>query len=446
MSKCTGCGADLQFDPKSQQLLCHSCGNALNVTDHAEILAQENKMDDILEYTCPQCGGSIYTTDSTAATFCSYCGSSVVLEHSTTDFHKPDGIIPFKISRKKAESIYLARIKKAWFAPTPLKQDNKLEKIRGIYMPYKILNYHADGPGELTSRKHYTKGDYVVQETRKDWGRVISDVRVVHDGLSEFSDVISQGVLPYKLDQKQAYNPAYFSGFYADKADIDEQQIHESRHEEANKAYRKSWTEKLKTGEFIADVHREPELALTNTETCLCPVWFISNQQPNGSVSYAAVNGQTGAVATEIPIDKKKFIGFSALFSVIAYIFLILFGVTFTPHMAIGITGVLAAIVGVLITIEARELYMHNCELAGLKQPRSTPASEILRYACKPAIAAFIALVVFIINPVQDVMQYASAAIVFLLTLWSCLDVVKLNNLVASRTPAQLKKRGGDGA
>ena len=54
------------------------------------------------------------------------------------------------------------------------------------------------------------------------------------------------------------------------------------------------------------------------------------------------------------------------------------------------------------------------------------------------------AWIVYILNPVHDIWQYTSAAIVFAMTLWSFLDIIKVHNQMASRKPAQLMKRGGD--
>lgn len=511
MSKCTGCGADLRFDPTLQQLKCDSCGSQMDVSAHAETLAKEDKYDDVVEYLCPQCGGSIFTTDSTAATFCSYCGSSVVLEHRITDFQKPDGLVPFVISQEEAEAAYLAKIKKAPFAPTPLKKDKRIEKIRGIYMPYKILRYQATGQGELKSIRSYTSGSYDVRETYRDSGWVESNARLVHDGLSEFSDVISKGILPYKFDKKRAYNAAYLSGFYADKADINVDDIDALRRDEVSSEVRDSWTKKIATG-TVAEVNKEPFMKLATTETYMCPVWFISNTQPNGSVSYGAVNGQTGTVAAEIPIDKKKFLGIGLIFSIVAYLLLLLTGVSFTPHMAIGIIGVLAILASIILHEEAEDLYVHNCEMDGKSVPerivKSKPSSAksalwifaifpamiaisllssmfgavgiialllivwvvvkrfilmkfkfwrnllgkdylipkgaTVRYIWKPIVAAVFAFVIYLINPVEDLVQYSSAALVFAVTLWSYLDIISVHNQVASRKPAQLQKRGGD--
>ncbi|MBQ6454073.1 MAG: hypothetical protein IJJ14_06930 [Coriobacteriales bacterium] len=41
-------------------------------------------------FTCPQCGAELISTDATAATFCSFCGSSVLLSQRVCKQKTPD--------------------------------------------------------------------------------------------------------------------------------------------------------------------------------------------------------------------------------------------------------------------------------------------------------------------------------------------------------------------
>lgn len=45
---------------------------------------------------------------------------------------------------------------------------------------------------------------------------------------------------------------------------------------------------------------------LEQTDSAMFPVWFLSYR--NGSrVSYATVNGQTGKIAADLPVDIRKY-------------------------------------------------------------------------------------------------------------------------------------------
>ena len=97
MYKCPGCGAPLRFDPKSQKLGCMFCGRQVDPRDPTLAYANEaegqtpvggTQYDSqtgeqeyaALAYVCPNCGAKLLSTEETAATFCSFCGSNVVLD------------------------------------------------------------------------------------------------------------------------------------------------------------------------------------------------------------------------------------------------------------------------------------------------------------------------------------------------------------------------------
>lgn len=513
MAKCKQCGSDMSFNPATQLLHCNACDADESVETHGKLEAKQYEYDNVKEYICPQCGGSIYTTSSTAATFCSFCGASVVLECRDAEYSMPDSIIPFRVTEDEAKSAYLAKVKKSLFAPGYLKNDTKVEKTRGIYMPYQVARYHGEGRAAITSLHHRTSGNYDITETMRDTMHAKVELDVSKDALHEFSDVISEGIAPFDLDDTKAYSSAYLSGFYADKADMGKDIVGGDVAQEARELCENAVVQKAIRGNQLKSVEAMPYVGCDKTETVLCPVWFISNQQPNGSVSYAAVNGQTGSVAAEIPIDKKKFLIISGIVSLITYLILIL-ATSFTPHHAISVIGALALIAAYVLYEEAEELYVHNKELEGIAVPvkRSkvskpiafrtifiicfiawlptmfllmllyelfniaglifaglgamllfkkwlrrfswfqkifgrdydVPKGALIKYIIKPIVAAIFAFLVFLINPVQDWIQYLSAAFVFVLTLLSFLDIIKVHNQMTSRKPAQLMKRGGD--
>ena len=81
MIQCPGCGGALKFDVYSQKLKCESCSSSYEPYsfDNAGG-AEESTEYDVTIYRCPQCGGEICSTDEAVAAFCSYCGSSNILE------------------------------------------------------------------------------------------------------------------------------------------------------------------------------------------------------------------------------------------------------------------------------------------------------------------------------------------------------------------------------
>ena len=85
MYQCPNCGGNIKFDIASQKMACANCNSYFDPYDISkETDAEENTYFDVTEFTCPQCGGRILSTENTAANFCSYCGASTILSGRLT--------------------------------------------------------------------------------------------------------------------------------------------------------------------------------------------------------------------------------------------------------------------------------------------------------------------------------------------------------------------------
>ena len=70
--------------------------------------------------------------------------------------------------------------------------------------------------------------------------------------------------------------------------------------------------------------------------------------------------------------------------------------------------------------------------------------AKYFRYIIKPIIAILLGILVLVFNFVYDIYYYATAIGMFLLLVWSFVDIINCHNkLVSSKLP-QLEKRGGD--
>jgi ribosomal protein S27AE len=97
---CPGCGSTMVFDPAGQQLKCGMCDRTESIesADRREARQASNHVEMDL-FTCPNCGGTVHAMNTTAASFCSYCGSSVMLNQTRSEVTPPDTIAPFRITR-----------------------------------------------------------------------------------------------------------------------------------------------------------------------------------------------------------------------------------------------------------------------------------------------------------------------------------------------------------
>lgn len=333
MYACPTCGAGLKFDPKTQKLLCLSCRNnyepenieKARLEQAKEIekkLEQENKFEAI-SYKCSHCGAELLTTDETITTFCSYCRIGTMLDRKIIEKTKPDYIIPFKITKEECEKIYINKIKKSFFAPKSMIEEQEVSKIRGIYMPYWIYSFEKHGENKTRGSKRTRRsGDYVYYDdyllkTNID---AKSD-GISHDATSNFYDRLSEAIAPFSYKDKKDFSPAYLSGFYADNEDINQEiYLEETRKMASNHLSKLLGNDKIY---HKYDAKPSVEFDYENAKLALFPIYFLAtNNKNNNRISYAVINGQTGKIAADIPVDFKKFGMFVGVLAI--FIFMIL--------------------------------------------------------------------------------------------------------------------------
>lgn len=364
MIQCPSCGENLKFDIKSQKMACEACHNQFDpyqfdskVSDGIEGKELDENDYEVTVFTCPQCGGEILSTDNAAAGFCSFCGASTILYTRISKEHRPNYIIPFKKTKEDCKQAYSNMVKKALFAPKELKDVSKIDSFRGIYMPYWAFYLTQKGPVTLKGSKSKRHGDYIIT----DHFSLNSNVDAYYKGLSydassSFSDSISEAIAPYDVKGMKAFTPAYLSGFYADTPDVPSDVYQPDAMEFANKETLDK-VEKNFSGYSIdstVTVSGRTNLLHTKVEgvdQAMFPVWFMSYR--NGDrVAYATVNGQTGKVVCDLPVDIRKYLLGSLLLAIPIFLILCLF-FTATPHTLLTISALIAAVASVISCVEA---------------------------------------------------------------------------------------------
>lgn len=277
---------------------------------------------EVIAYSCPQCGGSIYSTDESVNGFCSFCGSNITLQSRMAKMKYPKFVLPFRVNKNACKQYYLNHVKKAFFAPKELKNPEYLDRFRGIYMPYWGYDVMCYGNVMLEGTRSYRRGDYVFTEHYQCTGLVDAFYKgLSFDASSSFDDYYSEQIAPYDAHARVDFNPAYLSGFYADLQDVS-YHLYES---DAIDFGRKQIMEGIKKSQAFPGLSFSPQQEKRinpavdarhdGVYTAFFPVWFLSYRN-NDRVAYAVVNGQTGKLISDLPVDKKKFVISAALMAI----------------------------------------------------------------------------------------------------------------------------------
>lgn len=333
--ECPSCGAQLPFNPKSQKWDCPYCGSSYSLEELTEIEEKIKKASDesvsVDEYTCSNCGAGIIADQNTSATFCVYCGSASIIKSQFKGEFKPDKIIPFKNTKEEVVKKFKGFTKGKIFAPKDFTDMKNLEKVTGVYIPFWTydadVSARLDGIGKNT--KTWRSGDYVY--TKTDEYTVMRDgtmkyERVPADGSKKFDDDTMDSVEPFDYSGLKDFNMSYLSGFLSEKYDVSKE---EAKKRADSRIINSSKDELLKTAKYQSVSVSNMDCSIDNkkTEYVLLPVWML-NIKYNDKLHLFAMNGQTGKMVGNVPIDNKKrvlaaigaFLGSTAILSLITLI------------------------------------------------------------------------------------------------------------------------------
>lgn len=471
MYNCPNCSGNLSFDIASQKLMCDYCKTQLDPYEYEKTQdAEENDVFGVQVFTCPQCGGEIMTTNVTAAGFCTYCGASTILDSRMKQEKRPAHIIPFSRTKEDCQKAYASHVKRALFAPKEFRDPEYLDRFRGIYIPYWVYQYKMDGSLRMDGTKSFRRGDYRITQHYKLTGQVDASYEGLnYDASSSFDDTVAEAIAPFEASKFQPFTPSILCGFYADAPDVESSVYTEDASgavcsDALNRLsgvpeYSQNGLDVPSAEEFRTHVSKYG-LHLKGKEPVLAylPVWFLTYRKKD-RVAYAVMNGSTGKITADLPVDEKKYVLGSLLlaipiFAALAFLF------TLTGQMLLTAASVLALVSLIIYTLETSAITdkdTHANDKGFIRNDNDNAASsenkkETLKEAAQKAGSGFSKLlrasvpIIFIIliagKPILDVFLgggsirgfsiYAIVSAVLLIA-----DLVMMNWLAESETASR---------
>ena len=308
---CKSCAGRLIFNPASQKLECKNCGSSYRPEDVEDIYAsRDSKYYDTRVYTCGHCGAEVITSDTESSTFCVYCGNPAIVFSRISREYKPDGLIPFKITKEEAISNITKKFMKNPIVPKNIAAKCKPENLRGIYIPYWVIN--AD----------FTEADYISGEIKRGKQTITkyysraSETRIRNlpvDGSRILNDDTSLKLEPFYLEDSKEFDEDYLNGFYSNTSDLRYNDLrntaadrcHKLITEEVVKSIPKNNRNvKVRDSIYWIDIDDDPIYMMM-------PVWFFTFMH-KGKPYTILVNGQTGKVVGTMPWQNSRVIAIAA--------------------------------------------------------------------------------------------------------------------------------------
>ena len=330
--KCPACGASLQFDSGSQQVVCPYCDSSFtpqSLIDYDNFLKEEAKnetsdswskdadrweKDEVTGlnvYTCTACGGEVLGDDTLASARCPFCDNTVIMKRQFTGEWKPDLVLPFKLDRTAAQNAFRKHLHGKKLLPKAFHSESCIEEIKGIYVPFWLFSSDVSASMRYkgTTSRAWTEGGFDYVETSR-YALLRSATarfdRIPVDGSEKMDDALMDSLEPFDFSEAVDFQTAYLSGYFSDRYDV-EADISVAR---AQTRFGKTMSDRivLTTGGFNSVALENATMSERNNvrEYALLPVWLL-HVKWNGKLFTFAMNGQTGKLVGDLPLDKGRY-------------------------------------------------------------------------------------------------------------------------------------------
>ena len=340
--KCPNCSAVLKFNPHGQNWKCEYCRSEFNIEQIEQAQAKsgatinettaavkaEKNLEGMDVYSCPNCGAQIIADDNVTATSCVYCKSTAILKNKLVGEFNPTKVIAFHKTKEDAIAAFKKIRKGRPFAPKEFNDPKNINEMSGIYIPFWIYDFQCSGSLTADAKRinSHRSGDYIITRTdvylaMRDGSMAFHKIPV--DGSKRFDNDIMNSIEPFDYRELVDFNHGYLSGFLAEKYDVDG----DTAMNDAVERVKNSTNDVLKNSingySTVTVTSANHNLNLTNKEYILLPVWMLNIKYKDKIYTFA-MNGQTGKMVGDIPIDKKKaalcWIGLCALSFLVCFI------------------------------------------------------------------------------------------------------------------------------
>ncbi len=374
--KCPTCSGPLHFAAKSGMMECEYCDSKFTVqeieakyasadADAAKAKAEaDNKAksdnewevteeqwngEGMKSYGCPSCGATLVCDENLAASSCPYCGNPTVVPGQFTDMLKPDFVLPFKLEKDAALEALKKHYGKRYLLPQAFKNANHLDEVKGVYVPFWLYDGSSAGDCEYEGVKEERKRQGQEEIITKKYYHVerkgnLEFAKIPADASSKMDDKLMDSIEPYHYEDLKPFSKAYLTGYLADKYDVSVEEDSKRAIERAKQSTKDALFQDVKGYTFVSTKREDIRVKQGKAYYAMLPVWLLTTRW-NGQSFTFAMNGQTGKMVGDLPINKTK------LWLTVLIATIIAAGITFavsSPVAAVAV-GLIAALATYMI-------------------------------------------------------------------------------------------------
>jgi hypothetical protein len=325
---CPACGAQAEWNPAKQKLVCAFCGTESPyqidretgkvveldlVTALRELPAQERGWQTTRRSVqCQSCRAVMVFEAEHVGRNCEFCGSPALVSYEEIKAPiRPQGVLPFRVDRGRVRDDLRRWWRSKWLAPGKLARSALVDTVHSLYIPYWTFDARVHCRWDAEAGHYYYVRVGNKRQRRVRWEPASGSINHVFDddpvpGTQGLPLTLLRKVEPFPTQEVVPYDTAFLSGHVVehykvvliDAAQQSQKQMHAT-------------LEQLCAQEVPGDTYRNlrirPQFSNQTFKHVLVPIWLLTYNY-GAAVFQVIVNGYTGRIAGRYPYSAWKIV------------------------------------------------------------------------------------------------------------------------------------------
>lgn len=332
---CPACGAQAEWNPGKQKLICPFCGTespykfdtATGKVVELDLVAalRDLPADERGWQTarrsvkCQSCHAVMVFDPTRVGQNCEFCGSPALVAYDEIKAPiRPQGVLPFKVERNKVRDDIRQWWRSKWLAPGRLSKSALVDTVHGLYIPYWTFDAAVHCRWEAEAGHYYyvdVEGTdnqgrrQVRREQRIRWEYAAGAIDHFFDddpvpGTQGLPMDILRQVEPFPTQEVVPYDTAFLSGHVVEHYKVVLLEAAGQSRQQMDAALRELCARQV-PGDTYRNLRIQPDYSARTFKHVLVPVWLLTYNYGVRSFQVVA-NGYTGEIAGKYPYSPWK--------------------------------------------------------------------------------------------------------------------------------------------
>ncbi|MEZ4591586.1 MAG: hypothetical protein R3D55_10675 [Chloroflexota bacterium] len=277
------------------------------------------------ELVCNSCAAHTTLSTEMLSHTCPFCGSNAVVQtRAPQDVLRPRFLVPFVTTTENCRQITAEFLQNSWMLPANLQNLARSTEYTPIYIPFWTFDartqasWRAEVYNTDASRRRHSAPNWkwerpfllkLGDREGKQWDWESGAVSLFTDdmlvsGSSQISLTLLKQLRGYRLGDLVPYDPAFLAGLSAQAYDVDLETAWASARQ-SMRAKTKAACQQQASASSMRNFSMNLDFSDESWRYILLPI-YLATYRYGDKVFQVLINGQTGAIAGQRPVDWRK--------------------------------------------------------------------------------------------------------------------------------------------